>query len=257
MTLLSFCASSPLFCCQLPMGAPVSALFAELGDEPWDHRWWLRVIRFAGQLDAKPEEDLHREIMHDNVADARLLPAGGNWAAQIAQQCQALQLSAPVAVDGSVVISPISYRSRLLEQSHEFWASTHISPRTCPIKGAKCCTYQRCFARVGPVPEPYFELPLSRSSLGQLFRYRLGAHMLPVGMGRRHRQARVAQVCPHCEGGHVGDERQLHSASKACEDGSVFMFSASLRMADRQLETAFWSLCHMNNMMLRKTGADT
>ena len=39
------------------MGTPVSALFAELGDEPWDHRWWLRVIRFAGKEDAKPKGD--------------------------------------------------------------------------------------------------------------------------------------------------------------------------------------------------------
>ena len=37
--------------------------------------------------------------------------------------------------------------------------------------------------------------------------------MLPVEMGiylrRRHSQARVTQLCPHCEGGHVGDERHL------------------------------------------------
>ncbi len=103
--------------CQLPMGMPVSALFAELGDEPCDHRWWSRVIRFAGQLDAKPGGDLHREIMHDDISDARLFPTGGNWAAQIARQCRALQLPAPFAADGSVVISPISYRSRLLEKS--------------------------------------------------------------------------------------------------------------------------------------------
>ena len=128
-------STSLLVLCQLCMGTPVSALFAELGDEPWDHRWCLRVIRFAGQLDGKPKGDLHREIMHDNVSDARLFPAGGNWAAQIARQCRGVQLPAPFAVDASVVISAISYRSRLLEQSHEFWASTHISPRTCPSKG--------------------------------------------------------------------------------------------------------------------------
>ncbi len=33
--------------------------------------------------------------------------------------------------------------------------------------------------------------------------------MLPVEMGRRHSQVRVARVCPHCEGGHVGDEGHL------------------------------------------------
>ena len=72
---------------------------AELGDEPWDHMWWSPVIRFAGQLDAKPEGDLHRDILHDDILDARILPEGGSWAAQIARQCRALQLPAPFAAD--------------------------------------------------------------------------------------------------------------------------------------------------------------
>ena len=45
-----------------------------------------------------------------------------------------------------------------------------------------------------------FELPLSRSSLGQLFRFRLRACQLPMEMGRRHSQAHVAHVWPHCDG---------------------------------------------------------
>ena len=37
-------------------------------------------------------------------------------------------------------------------------------------------------------------------------------------MGRRHSlQARVARVWPHCDGGHVGDERQLCFGSLALE----------------------------------------
>ena len=37
-----------------------------------------------------------------------------------------------------------------------------------------------------------------------MFRFRLGAHNLPVEMGRRLRMARVARVCPLCPGMHVG-----------------------------------------------------
>ena len=35
----------------------------------------------------------------------------------------------------------------------------------------------------------------------------LGAHTLPIEMGRRLRMALVARVCPLCPGMHVGDER--------------------------------------------------
>ena len=40
-----------------------------------------------------------------------------DWAAQIARQCRALHLPAPVAADGSDGVIPISYRSRVLEKS--------------------------------------------------------------------------------------------------------------------------------------------
>ena len=142
VTLPSSCASNTHFwtLCQLPMGAPVSALFAELGDEPWAHRWWSWVIGFAGQPGAKPNGFLHKEIFLDDISNAWLFPAGGIWAAQIARQCWGLlglQLPAPFAADGSVVILPISYRRKVREISKEYWAGTHVSPRTVPRKGAK------------------------------------------------------------------------------------------------------------------------
>ena len=62
------------------------------------------------------------------------------------------------------------------------------------------------------VPEPHLELPhssISRYSLGQLCRFCLRAHLPLVEMGGRHGQARVAHVCPHRDGGHVEDERQV------------------------------------------------
>ena len=41
----------------------------------------------------------------------------------------------------------------------------------------------------------------------RLFCFWLGAHALPIEMGRRLRMARIAHVCPLCPGMHVGDER--------------------------------------------------
>ena len=40
-----------------------------------------------------------------------------------------------------------------------------------------------------------------------MFRFRLDAHSLPVEIGQRLRMARVACICPLCQGMHVGDER--------------------------------------------------
>ena len=76
-------------------------------------------------------------------------------------------------------------------------------------KGQNLRTYHRWFARIGPVSEPTYHLPLSDRSLRRLFRFRLGAHSLPVEMGQR--MAPVARICPLCTGVHVGDER--HSVS--------------------------------------------
>ena len=61
-------------------------------------------------------------------------------------------------------------------------------------------------ARIGLVAEPYFQLPLSDKCTRRLF-CRLGAHTLPIEMGRRIRMALVARVCPLCPGMHVDDER--------------------------------------------------
>ena len=73
------------------------------------------------------------------------------------------------------------------------------------------------FARIGLVPEPYFQLPTSGRCMRRLFRFRLGAYALPIGMGRRLRMARVARVCPLCPGMHLGDER-YHVECPAFDD---------------------------------------
>ena len=119
----------------------------------------------------------------------------GRWA------CQRLLLMMVQFSDKS------SFRRHAAGKSHEVWQGLHASPRSAPSKGAKLCTYHRWFARIGPVPEQYFQLPISDRFMRRLFRFRPGAYPLPIEMGRRLRMARVARVCPLCPGMHVGDER--------------------------------------------------
>ena len=195
--------------CGLPKTAPVHAVFSELAESPWDMRWWGQVVKFALRLKAMPEGALHVDVLQDNVQDALGNRAAGNWAGHLVKHFHVLGLPLPFARDGSVCIDFNTYQNSARQHSSRVWEGLHVSPRTCPSKGAKLCTYHRWFARQGPVQEPYYDLPLSNLSVRRLFRFRLGAHHLPVEMGRRGGLARVARVCPACTGGHVGDERHL------------------------------------------------
>ena len=107
---------------------------------------------------------------------------------------------------------------RTAGEYQEVWQGLHASPRYAPSKGAELRTYHRGFARSGPVPEPYFQLPISDRCMRRLFRFRLGAYALPIEMGRRLRMARVACVCPLCPGMHVGDERHYVFECPAFDD---------------------------------------
>ena len=110
---------------------------------------------------------LHKDILLDNVRDAQANPAAGNWACQLILRAQSLGMSAPFDASGSVVIDAAQHRDQALQRVQRGWDDTHISPRSCPSAGAKLYTYHRWFSRPNPqVTEPYFELPLSRRSLG-------------------------------------------------------------------------------------------
>ena len=185
-------------------------MFAELAEEPWDVQWWRQVVRFALRLKGMGSGALHKDILLDNVRDAQANPAAGNWACQLILRAQSLGMPAPFDASGSVVIDAAQHRDQALQRVQRGWDDTHISSRSCPSVGAKLCTYHRWFLRPNPqVTEPYFELPLSRRSLGQLFRFRLSSHSLPIEQGRRAKLPRAMRFCPFCPGHHVGDERHL------------------------------------------------
>ena len=171
---------------------------------------WVQLVGVALRVSDLPRSSLHREILADNVQDALAGPSFCQWAAQVVQHVRSLGLPAPFAPDGTVLIDKSSFRRHAAGKSHEVWQGLHASPRSAPSKGANLCTYHRWFARIGPVPEPYCQLPLSDRCMRRLFSFWHGAHTLPIEMGRSLRMARVARVCPLCPGMHVGDERQCN-----------------------------------------------
>ena len=102
-------------------------------------------------------------ILRDNVQDALAKASSAIWAAQVVKHVQSLGLPAPFAHDGTVLIDKSSFRCHAAGKSREVWQGLHASPRSAVSKGAQWCTYHRWIARVGPMPEPYSQLPLSDS----------------------------------------------------------------------------------------------
>ena len=165
-------------CGRLPVGVPAAAIFAKFAEDPCGFRWWVQLVGFALRVSDLPRGSLHREILADNVRDALAEPSSANWAAQVVRHVRALGLPAPFAPDGTVLIDKSSFHRHAAGKSHEVWQGLHASPRSASSKGAKLCTYHLWFVRIGPVPEPYFQLPLSDRCMRRLFRFRHGAHTL-------------------------------------------------------------------------------
>ena len=121
-------------------------IFRELVERPWEHRWWSQVIGFMHRLLDMPPGSLHLDILKDKLADARAQPSCGHWASGVQAKYCALGLPSPSTVDGIGVPDGLEFRARVKDQQQQAWADLHVSPRTAPSRGAKLCTYHRCFA---------------------------------------------------------------------------------------------------------------
>ena len=66
-----------------------------------------------------------------------------NWS----HHFQSLGLSSPLSGDGAIVLDFAAYCQRAIDKRREVWDGVHLSPRTCPSRGAKLRTYHRWFAR--------------------------------------------------------------------------------------------------------------
>ena len=88
--------------------------------------------------------------------------------------------------------------------------SLPLDPRTAPSAGVRLCTYHRWFSRPeGKSSVTYWDVPISNRRLHRIFRFRMGAHHLPVQMGRHLRQPRSMRVCHMCHSGALCDERHV------------------------------------------------
>ena len=94
------------------------------------------------------------------MQDALAQPSAANWAAQVVKHVRSVGLPAPYAHAGTVLIDNSGFRCHAAGKSHEVWRGVHASPKSASSKGAKLCTCHCWFAHIGPVPEPYFQLPL-------------------------------------------------------------------------------------------------
>ena len=190
------------------ISAPI--IFAELAEVPWTRFWWSQVLGFMHRLGNMSESSLHRDILRDNIADALLSPAIGNWAAGVLQQYASLGLASPFSGGDIQCISAHGFQKAQLAREKSVWDGLHISPRNAPSARAKLCTYLRWFARPDCLSvEPYYELPLPITKLRSLVHFRMGCHSLPIEQGRlaRPHVPRRLRRCTLCTTCALGDER--------------------------------------------------
>ena len=85
-----------------------------------------------------------------------------------------------------------------------------LIPGQPPSASVRLCTYHRWFSRPeGKSSVTYWDVPISNRRLHRIFRFRMGAHHLPIQMGRHLRQPRSMRVCHMCHSGALCDERHI------------------------------------------------
>ena len=79
--------------------------------------------------------------------------------------------------------------------------NSQVGGRAIHVSGASLCTYYRWFDRPRALRWPGHLLmqPLSARCMRILLRFRLGAHSLPVVMGRRTGTPRAQRLCQQCD----------------------------------------------------------
>ena len=138
-----------------------------------------------------------------HVQDALAEPSSANWAAPVVEHVQSLGLPASFAHDGTVSLTrpgPV-FVAMLLADLMRSGRACMLTLGLRPPKGPSCaCVIAGSCASIGPVAETYCQLPLSDRCMRRLLCLRLGAHTLPIEMGRRLRMPGVAPIWPLCPG---------------------------------------------------------
>ena len=141
---------------------------------------WVRhgsiQLGFALQLSDLPQGSLHHEIMCRMSLPGPLLPI---WLPRLTSMSGYWACQRPLIMMVQFPIDKSSVCRKAAGTFYEVWQGLHASPRSAPSTGARLCTYHCRSARIGPVPEPYFQM-LSCRCMRCLFCSRLGAHAYKV-----------------------------------------------------------------------------
>ena len=175
---------------------PADIIFAELQLLRWHNFWWRRVLQFWTALASAPSSSIRSHVLRDSLA----LAAQGctrNWAAQVYERLQHHGISIPVTNGVATAVGP--WELQLAAACQRQPRSMALDPRSAPSDGAKMCTHHRWFARPqGRTSATYWDAPVTNSKLHRVFRFRMGAHRLPIQTGRHLRLPRSRRVCRLC-----------------------------------------------------------
>ena len=228
----------------VPTSVSTDMLLQELGQRPLFHAWWRRTVKFWNTLVDLPVASIYKQVALDSCRDA-VTHKVKNWAGGVFQGLRKIGYVYPV---GFAVLHPLHIATvlQLLDApALQAVQDLDICPRTCPSANATKCTYYRWFARPQHQRQSHQLLmqPLSARCMRTLLRFRLGAHNLPVVLGRRNGTPRDQRLCQRCDQDAVGDERHLifecpavqcvrdkYAALFACDNCTMqqFMWQADL-----------------------------
>ena len=169
-----------------------------------------RTVKFWNSLAGLPDASIYKQVALDSCRDA-VTRNVQNWAGAIFRGLRKLGYAYTV---GFYALRPLHFPAllQLLDApALQARLGADVCPRTCPAAGATLCTYYRWFARPHALrrPGPLLMQPLSARCMRILLQFRLGAHSLPVVMGRRTGTPRVQRLCQFCDQHAVGDERVM------------------------------------------------
>ena len=156
-------------------------------------------VHLASQLAALHDGDLFRQVAVDACRDA-ITRDVRNWASAFMRGLRALGYEYTIRCDTLIPVGVANVILLLDAPARQEWAGVDICPRTCPSENATLCTYVRWFARPEGLrqPGPLVMLPVSARCMHTLLRFRMGAHSLPVVLGRRSGVPRAQRLCQRC-----------------------------------------------------------
>ena len=195
--------------CRVGKNVQAEVMFQELRLVRWHDFWWRRVLQSWTALATAGCTSIRNHVFRDSLA----LAARGcsyNWAAQVSACLQQHGVHVPIVKGDPFAIGSFELQRAFVHERQAHLQSLPLDPRTAPSAGVRLCTCHWWFSRPeGKSSVTYWDVPISNRRLHRIFRFRMGAHHLPIQMGRNLRQSRSRRVCHMCRSGALCDERHI------------------------------------------------